>query len=358
MPTFRILRTAFLLTAIASTQAGAQPPAGEPPAPQLLDLKVPESNSREVLLDFLKRAKAVQPKSPEQFLAMQTAIRDGSRKLLTQLQAEKGSPLFQQVEFDAITSTVNLMATLGEDGKKKTLDHVHAFLKERKQLQLSDVHTGRMAAMMLEMQPNKTPARDTYRLLLDLLKDDKRPEMVAIRLQLEGSVRRLDMLGKPFEFDVKTMDGKQLKTADLKGQYVLVFFFTLNSESCDRVIPSLKNYWTKYGNQGLKILGVAIEDDTQKLQEHLKKRELPWPVTQDNASNPTQRLHYQYGVSELPLVLLLNKLGEVVSLEAHDAELDRLMQMLFEAPTPAAPRPETAAQPADAADKPEATQSK
>lgn len=47
----------------------------------------------------------------------------------------------------------------------------------------------------------------------------------------------------------------------------------------------------------------------------------------------------KYGISQLPTVLLLNKEGTVVSLAARGAELERLMQMLFEAPTPAAPPP-------------------
>ena len=63
---------------------------------------------------------------------------------------------------------------------------------------------------------------------------------------------------------------------------------------------------------------------------------LPWPVVHDNASDPLERLQMTFGIAHLPTVLLLNKEGTVVSLEARGAELERLMQMLFEAPTPAA----------------------
>ena len=66
---------------------------------------------------------------------------------------------------------------------------------------------------------------------------------------------------------------------------------------------------------------------------------MPWQVIHDNAADPFDRLQLKFGVAALPTVLLLNKEGTVVSLEARGAELDRLMEMIFEAPTPADPPP-------------------
>ena len=84
---------------------------------------------------------------------------------------------------------------------------------------------------------------------------------------------------------------------------------------------------------------ISLDDTREALDKYLATADLPWPVIHDDAEDPLKRLQLKFGVASLPTVLLLNKEGTVVSLEARGAELDRLMQMIFEAPTPAEPPP-------------------
>lgn len=302
-------------------------------------------NSKEALRQFLEKAKGRKPNSPNDYLSMQRDIRGASKKLLKLLDIKKEPKEYQIVEFDAIAATVALMATEGEDAKKKTLEQIHKFLKDRKTLGMSDINTGLHAAMLLELQPNKKPARDTYELLLDLTKDDSRPDILALRYTIEGSVRRLDLLGKPLPLEATAIDGQKVSIKDLEGKYVLVNFFIRKSKSCEAVVPSLRKYAEKYADE-LAVVGIAVDQDEAALSKYVADQMFPWPIVHDNAADPRQRLHYKYGVSAFPLVLLLNKVGEVVSLEAHSAELDRIMQMLFEAPTPAPQRTPSSQPPA------------
>ncbi|QDV27029.1 Thiol-disulfide oxidoreductase ResA [Aureliella helgolandensis] len=283
---------------------------------------------------------------------MQNAIRDASKRLIKLLESDQSSPRFQQAELDAISSSVALMTYFGEDAKKRTVEQVHNFLKARKKLQLQDIQTGMLAAAMIELQANKQPARDTYQLLDDLLKEDEREEMQQLRLTLQASIRRLDLLGNKFELQAKSLDGKEIATEDFAGQYVLVDFLATWCEPCLLEVPRLKNHYAKYYDRGLRILTISIDEDTEALQQFLAKADLPWPVIHDNAEDPLARLQMKFGVSTLPCILLLNKEGTVVSLEARGAELDRLMQLLFDSPTPAAP-PAVSAEPAAAKPDPQ-----
>ncbi len=99
--------------------------------------------------------------------------------------------------------------------------------------------------------------------------------------------------------------------------------------------PRLKAHFAKYNAQGLEVLAISLDDDAEALNKYLGEAELLWPVIHDNCEDLADRLQMKFGVSSLPTVLLLNKEGVVVSLEARGAELDRLMERLFEAPTPA-----------------------
>ncbi len=307
------------------------------------ELTIPEDADLGTLEEVVKKAKSAKPHSPQQYKAMQTAIRNASKAILELLKGQESDPKYQQSELDAIASTVALMTYFGEDAKQKTLEQVHAFLKGRKQLSLQDVQTGMLASAMLELQPDKKPARDTYQLLYELLEGDEREEMQSLRLNLQASIRRLDLLGSKFEIAVEALDGKNIKTDDYAGKFVIVDFFATWCEPCLAEVPRIAANYEKYRTKGLEVIGVSIDADSEALNAYLKREKLPWPIIHDNAEDPLARLQMQFGISHLPTVLLLNKEGTVVSLEARGTELDRLMEMLFESPTLAAPPPGEAA---------------
>lgn len=324
----------------SSTPASAAPQ--QPPFP---DLTVPAGATLEQLEKLLKQAKQARPANPLQYQAMQTAIRDASKEVQKLLAGNDQDPRFKQAELDTISSSVALMTYFGEDAKQKTLEQMHQFLKSREELALQDVQTGVLAAAMLELQPNKKPARDTYQLLYDLLEKDEREEMQSLRLNLAASMRRLDLLGNKFDLAAVTRDGKELKIDDFAGKFVLVDFFATWCEPCLAEVPRLQKHYAKYQAKGLEVIGISLDADEASLQRYLDRVKLPWPIIHDNAEDPLERIQMKFGVSHLPTVLLLNKEGTVVSLEARGAELDRLMQILFETPTPAAPPPPPAGEP-------------
>jgi hypothetical protein len=104
-------------------------------------------------------------------------------------------------------------------------------------------------------------------------------------------------------------------------------------------VPRLKKYAIKYKDKGLEVLAISLDETREGLDKYLAEAELPWQVIHDDAVDPLERLQLKFGVAALPTVLLLNKEGTVVSLEARGAELDRLMEMIFETPTLAEPPP-------------------
>ncbi len=325
---------------LAQQDAETQPATKNAASPVAFpELTIPPSANTEQLAQFLTTAKTARPSNPQQYQAMQTAIRDASKQLMKLLEGKKDSPEYQQAELDTITSSVALMTYFGEDAKKKTLEQVHAFLNSRKELSLQDVQTGMLTAAMLELQPDKTPARDTYKLMYDLLEKDEREEMQSLRINLQASIRRLELLGNKLELDTSTIQGKPIKIEDFAGKFVIVDFFATWCEPCLAEIPRVQKQYAKYQAKGLEVIGISIDEDAEQLEKFLERAQLPWPIIHDNHENPLQRLQMKYGISQLPTVLLLNKEGTVVSLAARGAELERLMQMLFEAPTPAAPPP-------------------
>lgn len=320
--------------------------ADEKAPPEFPDLKLPEDGDLGTLQAFVKRAKQARPRGPQDYKAMQTAIREASRSILKLLAGKEESEAFQQAELDAISAAVALMTFFSEEDQQKTVEQVHQFLQSREELSMQDVQTGMFAAALLELQPNKIPSRETYQLLDELLEGDPREEMQALRLNLQAAVRRLDLLGNRLDLDAETVDGQQLRTDDFEGQFLIIDFFATWCEPCLTELPRLKQHYARYHDQGLAVIGINVGEDADVLNKFLSQHQVPWPIVHDNHPDPLERLQMQFGVLHLPTVLLLNKKGIVISLEARGAELDRLVEMLFESPTPAAepaePAPSTA----------------
>ncbi len=324
-------------TATESQDSAASPPDTD--IPPLPDLTIPANADSKFLMKLIATAKGIKPQSAGQFKAMQTAIRDASRQLLKVTQANKVSAEYRQAEMDVIASSVSLMTYFSEKEQSEVVAQVHEFLKGRAELSMQDVQTGMFTAAMLELQPNKKPSRDTYQLMDELLKEDEREEMQSLRINLQAAVRRLDLLGNKFDLKAMALGDKSIDIDDYAGKFVVVDFFATWCEPCLAEIPRLARHYDKYRDKGLEIIGISLDGEAGALQQFLDREKLPWPIIHDNAENISERIQMKFGVSSLPTVLLLNKEGTVVSLEARGAELDRLLQMLFEAPTPAAPNP-------------------
>ncbi|MEM7560236.1 MAG: TlpA disulfide reductase family protein, partial [Planctomycetota bacterium] len=261
---------ATLLLTSAPLLGQGNAPANQNAKDNLPDLKIPTNASVEQLQAIVAKAKRIAPNSPQQYQAMQTAIRDASKKLVEKLKADPDSAAHRQAELDAISASVSLMTFFGPDAQKKTLEQIHEFLKNRKKLSIEDAQTGIMAAAMLELQPNKRPAKSTYELLYELLKDDEREDMQSLRVNLEANIRRLSLLGNPFELEAKTLDGKKLEIKDYAGKFVLVSFFTTWCKPYLDEIPRLKSNYKKYHGKGLEIIAISLDQDKKALNKHLK----------------------------------------------------------------------------------------
>lgn len=331
---FKLLVVITILTMPRALAQEATQPDGFP------DLTIPENAGVAELQKFINMAKKAMPRNGEQYQSMQTAIRTASRALLSKL-SDKNSAAYQQAELDAISAAVSLMTFAGEDAKQKTVEKVHALLKSKDVLSESDVQMGIMAAAMLEMQPNKKPARDTYELLDELLKKDDREAMQSLRLNLQASIRKLNLLGSKFDLKAVALDGSKIEIDDYAGKFVVVDFFATWCKPCLIEMPKLKAHYQKYKSRGLEVIGISVDHDKKQLDKFLGSTDVPWPVIHDDEPDPLKTLQMRFGVAQLPTALLLNKEGTVVSLEARGSELNRLLQKLFEAPTLAPAPPES-----------------
>jgi len=84
---------------------------------------------------------------------------------------------------------------------------------------------------------------------------------------------------------INTKEG--LKISELKGKVVLVDFWTYSCINCIRTLPFLTEWYVKYKDRGLEIIGVHtpefdFEKDYNNVLNAVKKHNIKYPVVQDN----------------------------------------------------------------------------
>ena len=103
-----------------------------------------------------------------------------------------------------------------------------------------------------------------------------------------------------------------LRLADLRGKVVVVEMWTFGCINCQHVIPSLKEWHSKYKDQGLVIIGnhypeFSYEEDLANLKDAVARNGIEYAVAQDNDGATWQAYKNHYW----PTLYLIDKHGHI-----------------------------------------------
>lgn len=130
--------------------------------------------------------------------------------------------------------------------------------------------------------------------------------------------------GQPFaDFTLTAEDGTEHKLSDYvgRGGYVLVDFWASWCGPCRREMPTIKEIYTKYKDQGLTVLGVAVNDEVADTQKAIEDMGIEWPVISD-VQGATLDI---YGISGIPHLILFAPDGTIVSRGARGEGLKAIV---------------------------------
>jgi thiol-disulfide isomerase/thioredoxin len=155
---------------------------------------------------------------------------------------------------------------------------------------------------------------------------------------LKGLLRQQELLGKPMPIWGVDLAGNvfdESKLDDmLKGKVVLLDFWATWCTPCVAEFPNLKILYEKYYDRGFEIIGYNVDSDLEQLSVFFERRPRPWPVLVREKSLVQDKppLSTYYGARKLPVVLLRDRDGNVVLLDARGSELEKMLERLFEKP--------------------------
>jgi thiol-disulfide isomerase/thioredoxin len=112
-----------------------------------------------------------------------------------------------------------------------------------------------------------------------------------------------------FELPVLDSNGKTLKLSELKGKAVVLNFWATYCVPCKTEMPWLVEMQKQYGTQGLQILGVTKDGDSEKTASGFtKKMGVNYPILLG-----TGKVEDLYGgIDGLPTTFFIDRSGKVV----------------------------------------------
>ncbi|MFS8130618.1 MAG: cytochrome c biogenesis protein DipZ [Candidatus Dojkabacteria bacterium] len=119
------------------------------------------------------------------------------------------------------------------------------------------------------------------------------------------------------------INSQPLSIKDLKGKVVLIDFWTYSCINCLRTLPYLKDWYTKYKDQGLVVIGVhspefSFEKVKENVETFVKDNQITYPVAQDNNFGTWTNYQNQYWPAEY----FIDKNGNVVNTHFGEGEYD------------------------------------
>ena len=110
------------------------------------------------------------------------------------------------------------------------------------------------------------------------------------------------------DFNLTTFEGKALSLADLKGQPAVINFWASWCPPCRDEAPILERTWRAYENQGLRFVGINIQDRKEDALSYIREFDITYP----NGPDPAGEITIGYGVSGLPVTFFVSGDGKIL----------------------------------------------
>jgi len=128
--------------------------------------------------------------------------------------------------------------------------------------------------------------------------------------------------------DLKDINGRRIKLSSLRGKFVLLTFWSVESRESVAENLQLKEFYRNYNKKGFEIYQINLDKDEEKWKAAVRFDELPWiSAREDDPSNPVNA--YLYNVRTLPTNYLYNPEGNIIATNNHGKTLQLKLNQLF-----------------------------
>ena len=131
---------------------------------------------------------------------------------------------------------------------------------------------------------------------------------LALTALAASSLASSGLTGKPApDFALKSSTGENLRLSEYRGDVVMINFWATWCGPCRQEMPLLDELYSRYERVGFNLLGVNIDDDSNRAMDMIRELGVNFPVLFD-ARKEVSKL---YDVDAMPVTVLVDREGNV-----------------------------------------------
>jgi thiol-disulfide isomerase/thioredoxin len=128
--------------------------------------------------------------------------------------------------------------------------------------------------------------------------------------------------------DLKNIAGERVALSSLKGKYVLLTFWSVQSGDCIEENLQLKEFYKLYNKKGFEIYQINLDESEANWKAAVRYDELPWISTrEDDPKDPKNAV--LFNVKSIPANYLFDKEGTIIASNIHGRLLQLKLEQLF-----------------------------
>ena len=110
------------------------------------------------------------------------------------------------------------------------------------------------------------------------------------------------------DFQITTLDGRELRLSDLRGSIVMVDFWSSWCPPCRAEASVLGEAYERWSELGVEFVGVSIWDNEEDVADFIKRHNITYP----NGIDEDGSIAVEFGVKGIPEKFFVNPQGEIV----------------------------------------------
>lgn len=111
------------------------------------------------------------------------------------------------------------------------------------------------------------------------------------------------------ELNLADSEGKNVELKEYRGNIVMLDFWATWCHGCKTEIPWFAEFQRKYGAEGLKVVGISMDDDGWKVvKPFIQSSKVPYRIVLGNDS-----VAKQYAIGNMPDTFLIDREGKIAA---------------------------------------------